>query len=123
MSNNKNNLEEKTASVLNVRAGNYILYAMDKIGFEQIKSALSGDDYFLHDLAKYPHPVNWSPDSEKNIYVWMHYSHEKDSGASRILKQMSPDQTGEMKFLRAWNTGVDLIMDTKGKYASAYTKK
>ena len=125
MAEQDKNLEERAADAPRVKAGMYLLYAMDKNGFERIEPKLSGDDYFFHDSAKYPQPSlkSWMPDPERNVYVWMHFYPHRDSGAYEILDKLSPDKTGEMKFLRAWNTGVSLTMDEKGDYTSIYKKK
>ena len=121
MTDDTKNLEERTIDAPNVRPGRYLLYAMNKEGFEEIKPQLSGDDYFFHDAEKYPHPTGiWKPNPEKNVSVWMHFSHDRDSGAARILKRMSPDTIGRMKFLDAWNSGYMLTMDKEGNYTSIY---
>ena len=116
-------LEQRTADAPRVCAGMYLLYAMDKEGFERIKPELSGNDYFLHDASRYPHPTSWMPSPDKNVHVWMHFSYDSDSGASRILRRMSPDKTGVMKFLSAWNTGISLTMDVQGNYTSSHAKR
>ncbi|GEM_PF-2977634 len=118
------NLEDRTRDVPKVRAGMYLLYTIDKQGFEKIRQELSGDDFFLHDALRYPHQTSWMPSAKENVHVWMHYyGPGEQSGASKILGKMSPDRTGEMKFLNAWNTGISLEMDEQGRYTSAYSKK
>lgn len=116
-------MEDRT-NTPKVRAGMYLLYAMDKQGFEKIREELSGDDFFLHDSSKYPSTDSWMPSEKSNVHIWMHfYGPGEQSGASRILGKMSPDRTGEMEFLNAWNTGISLEMDGQGSYTSAYSKK
>ncbi len=118
MTNPTPDLEQRTEGAPRVRAGVYLLYAMKKEGFEEIKPILSGDDFFFHEPSKYPQPTSevWPPSRDKYLHVWMHFSHLRDSGASRILDKMSPDKTGEMKFLDALNTGISITMDAQGKY-------
>jgi len=123
------NGERRTADAPGVRAGMYLLYAIDKEGFENIKPELSGDDHFFHDEERYPHPTRWidldklSLAGDKEVHVWLHYDHYGESGASRLLHKMSPDKTGEMKFLNAWNTGISLEMHINGMYTSRYAKR
>ena len=103
-----------------VRSGGYLLYKLDKEGFDKIRPQLSGDDHFLHDVSKYPHPKSFGTISDTLVYVWMHYGGE--SGSSNILGKMSPDRTGEMEFLQALNTGIRLDMDKSGGYTSSYPR-
>ncbi len=100
--------------------GTYILYSFDKAGFEKIQGQLSGDDWFFHDAAKYPNPSAESLlTGDDRVTVWMHYDHQQKSGASKILAKMSPDRTGEMKFLKGW-TSISLEMDESGNLKSIY---
>ncbi|MEK6940614.1 MAG: hypothetical protein AABW49_01820 [Nanoarchaeota archaeon] len=104
-------LEQRTKDIPRVRAGMYLLYAMDKEGFEVITPELDGDDYFFHN-GLYPTSTRWIPKTDTTVHVWMHFDHSLGySGASKILKKMLRDITGEMKFLKAWNMNASLIID------------
>ena len=116
------NLEEKITDKPRLITGMYLLYSLDRAGFEKIKTELSGNDYFFHNISLHPKP-SWIPSLENgNVHIWLHFYPVLDhiSGASKILDKMSPDRTGEMKFLKAFNTGISLTVDEKENYISHY---
>lgn len=105
------------------RPGAYCLYSFNKTAFESIKPQLNGDDWFDHDPEKYSvhHGPLLGPDTHgERVVVWMHFSHNRDSGASQVLGKMSPDKTGEMQFLQGWNTGVSIQIDESGDWTSPW---
>ena len=131
MNTEKINLERITQNVPRVRSGVYILYVIDKEGFEKIKSELSGDDYFLHDASKYPSskwleiPSSKWQDDNKYVKVWLNAnSYDKpdcpQSNASKILDAISPHKDEKYKFLDAVNLGTRLKIDENGNYTEKW---